>query len=384
MPFLQDAYALPNHTTDMVTKPGGLYVHVPLCHAKCRYCGFYSLPRCGVEHALVNCLLNEWRHRSRPVRTVYVGGGTPSALGCAELSRLLDGLPRGEEVTVEVNPEDVSPALAEVLATRATRVSMGVQSLVDGELAAVGRRHTAAQAIAAVHTLRTAGINNLSLDLIYGLPGQTLDSWQHSLDGILALHPEHLSAYALEVEPGTRLYTQQQAGKITVPDADTVAAMYGVLCNAARNAAYSHYEIANFALPGRESRHNSAYWDSQTPYSGIGPGAHSWIDGVRSSVPARLSDYLDANGLLAPQIEEESEANRINDFILVSLRRAAGLYLDTAATLFGEPEHCRLQAAALPHLNSGMLQPTSAGFRIPEQHWIRSNSVLLDLFHDLI
>lgn len=363
----------------MVT-PAGLYVHVPLCHAKCHYCGFYSLPRQGSEAALVTCLLNEWQHRRRPVKTVYIGGGTPSALGADELARLLDGLPRAAEVTVEVNPEDVTAQLAAMLARRATRISMGVQSLVDSELVAVGRRHTAAEAVSAVHTMRAAGIDNISLDLIYGLPGQTLDSWRQSLDGVLTLRPEHLSAYALEVEPGTRLYARHRAGKIAVPDVDTVAAMYDVLCDATRRAGYSHYEIANFALPGRESRHNSAYWDSQTPYLGIGPGAHSWIDGVRSSVPPRLTDYLDADGLLDPLVEEETTANRINDFILISLRRADGLDLNAAATLFGDPERHRLLVAATPHLNRGTLIPTPDGFRIPEPHWLHSNPILLDLF----
>lgn len=365
----------------MVT-PGGLYVHVPLCHAKCHYCGFYSLPRRGVEHALVDCLLNEWAHRRRQVQTVYIGGGTPSALGADELARLLGGLPHADEVTVEVNPEDVSPALVEVLVRYATRVSMGVQSLIDDELAAVGRRHTSAEAIEAVHILRSAGIKNLSLDLIYGLPGQTIDSWQRSLEGVLALGPEHLSAYALEVEPGTRLYARQQAGKLHLPDVDTGAAMYDMLCDTCHTLGYNHYEIANFALPGHESRHNSAYWDSHTPYLGIGPGAFSWIDGVRSSVPSNLSAYLNAKGILDPEIEKESKANRINDFILVSLRRAAGLDLDAAETLFGEPERKRLTEAAIPHINSGMMTLTPTGFRIPERQWIRCNTVLLDLFRE--
>ncbi len=363
----------------MVT-PGGLYVHVPLCRAKCSYCAFYSMPRAGIEEKLVDCLLNEWNARRRPVTTVYIGGGTPSALGEAALERLLHGLPTAEEVTVEVNPEDVTPPLARMLASHATRISMGVQSLIDEELHAVGRRHSAAEAVRAVEILRDAGINNLSLDLMYGLPGQTSDSWQQSLAGVLSLRPEHLSAYALEVEPGTRLYARQQAGKISLPDGDVVAELYDILCDKTGACGYEHYEIANFALPGRHSRHNSAYWDSETPYLGIGPGAHSWIDGVRSSVPTSLTKYLAADGLLQPVAEPETTDNRINDFVLVSLRRAEGLNLDVADALFGADERTRLLNAARPHLQNGLLVPTNNGFRIPESRWISCNTLLLDLF----
>lgn len=271
----------------------GLYIHIPFCHSKCSYCDFYSMPlRHEVENAYIDALLREWelRHRELEISptTIYLGGGTPSILSDANLTRLLQGigidrLAALSEVTIEVNPEDVTPQRASLLRESGiNRVSMGVQSLDDDLLKAIGRRHDSHTAVKAYETLRAAGFSNISLDLMYGLPSQSMTQWEETLHSMLGrLHPEHLSAYILSYEHGTRMTAMRDAGKLTPVDDDTILQMYSLLCDMSREAGYDHYEISNFALPGHKSRHNSAYWD-MSPYIGLVPG--------RTASTAFLSD----------------------------------------------------------------------------------------------
>lgn len=364
---------------------GGLYIHVPFCHAKCFYCDFYSLSATeAMMDDFVDALLAEWQMRRHELHglpvTVYLGGGTPSALGIPRLRRILSQLPLDEavEVTVEANPEDVTPGWArELAALGVNRVSMGVQSLNDPELRAIGRRHSSAEAIAAVDCLRQEGISNISLDLIYGLPGQSLSSWQRSLDGLLALRPEHLSAYALSYEEGTRLTALLRRGMVTEVDDDIVAEMYEALCRTAGAAGYDHYEISNFALPGRRAIHNSSYW-TMAPYLGIGPAAHSF-DGLstRRANPGSIRRWLKAIGEGQSAYEEEREdtVTLHNDRLMTALRTADGIPATPAM----------LQAAA-PHLaNATMtLLPANAPeapsrLRITEKAWLTSDPIIASL-----
>ncbi|MDE5915376.1 MAG: radical SAM family heme chaperone HemW, partial [Duncaniella sp.] len=262
-----------------------LYIHVPFCHSKCAYCDFYSTPRKEWMEAYTDALINEWHVRSETfeeaVDTLYFGGGTPSSLPPQLFKRIIDALdldPRLlREATVEANPEDVTADWVRFIVneTPLRRVSMGIQSFDDSELHTVGRRHTAARAIEAVETLRAEGIANISCDLIYGLPGQDMKSWERSLSTLTGLRPEHISAYLLSYEPGTRLSVMLDQGKITETPDEVVEAMYALLCETTAKEGYRHYEISNFALPGKEAIHNSSYWDG-SPYIGLGPGAHSW------------------------------------------------------------------------------------------------------------
>lgn len=346
----------------------GLYIHIPYCRAKCAYCDFYSGPLAGFDAAAYfDALARELAARRCEVggfATVYVGGGTPSSVEPAFLAPFL-ALAPGER-TVEVNPEDVTPAYAAALRRAgANRVSMGVQSLVDAELQAVGRRHTAARAREAFATLRSEGFDNISLDLIYGLPGQTLDSWRYSLDELFALGPEHLSAYSLTYEEGTLLTARMKAGKITEAPEELVEEMYGTLCASACAAGYGHYEISNFARPGREAVHNSAYWDL-TPYLGLGPGAHSFDGEERRANPSNLKLYM-ANPETAAVAEDETADNRFNDMLITALRTARGI----DPQVFSDAE---LRIARK------LLHPTPQGrLRIAEADWLRSNSILLEL-----
>lgn len=362
----------------------GIYVHIPLCASKCAYCDFYSIPRGRIScDELVESLLSEYRCRKKelsdePIKTLYLGGGTPSSLPPHLLTQLINNLKTDdtEEITVEINPEDVNDVLAETMSDAGVnRVSMGVQSLIDSELEFIGRRHSAAKAIEAVATLRKGGINNISLDLIYGLPGQTLDSWERSVDGIMNLSPQHLSAYLLSYEKGTRLYAMLKSGKIAEATDDRALEMYGLLCKKTRDAGFNHYEISNFAQPGFTSRHNSAYWDG-TPYLGLGPGAHSLTLGIRRANPPKISEYISAKGLGLTINEEETTSERYNDFIMTSLRTSSGIKLDVAERRFGRSAEIR--RIAKKYIQSGAMIESENSLRIAESSWLIADSIILD------
>ncbi|MCM1522166.1 MAG: radical SAM family heme chaperone HemW [Muribaculaceae bacterium] len=363
-----------------------LYVHVPFCHAKCAYCDFYSTPRSEWMESWVEAVLQERDERCPEEfapSTVYLGGGTPSSLPLPLLVRLIRGLhlpERLEEFTIEANPEDVTPEwVAGIIELGVDRVSMGIQSLDDEQLRFIGRRHTAAEAVEAVRTLREGGIDNLSLDLIYGLPGQSVESWRRSLDMLLDLRPEHLSAYLLSYEPQTRLGVMLSKGKVKEAAEETVAEMYGYLCEATRRAGYEHYEISNFALAGCRAVHNSGYWN-ETPYIGLGPGAHSFFNGARGYNPSNLHEYLKKGGRGVHVVEEEDENNRFNDLLMTSLRTSTGIDPESVSHQFGS--HIRLAFESdYPRLLSvGDLTRTPSGsLRIPEERWLLSNQIILKM-----
>ena len=369
----------------MMKPSSGLYIHIPFCHAKCAYCDFYSVPQRGMAAEFVDSLCNELVTRlaswQSEISTVYIGGGTPSSLPDEMLGRIIDTLPRNdfEEFTLEVNPEDVTPSRARAwLGMGIDRVSMGVQSLDDNILRAIGRRHSSADALAAFTTLRESGFTNISLDLIYGLPGLTTAGWRDTLSRILDLRPEHLSAYSLSYEEGTRLNAMLMAGKITETPAEEVERMYRILTDAAREAGYNHYEISNFALTGREAVHNSRYWD-MTPYLGIGPGAHGWDGATRFYNLPSIKDYIAGYGTGSLRIEEENESERFNDMVFTALRTSAGLDLAKVSKTFGAKRADDIvRTARRRHLPSGNVILTPTRLIIPESRWLISNDIISD------
>ncbi len=364
----------------------GLYVHIPFCRSKCAYCDFYSSPKTEQIEQLIAAIGTEWQLRctelTEPLQTIYIGGGTPSLLSAEQFRKLAAMLPVSDEIaefTVEANPDDITPAI--VAAWRECgvgRVSMGIQSFNDEQLRAVGRRHSAQQAVEAVSTLRAGGINNISLDLIYGLPEQTLVSWRESLAALLSLRPQHFSAYMLSYEPGTRLYAQLMNGKIAEADDELIESMYAHLCKAARAAGYEHYEISNFALPTHRAVHNSNYWRF-LPYVGLGPSAHSFDGTVRLINPANTKKYLAAltDGHIAAEIEEETAVNRLNDMIMVGLRTADGLDLSALPT--DEREAFMLRTRQLP---PDHLVIDGAHAHIPEHRYLVSDAIIRTLLAD--
>jgi len=359
-----------------------LYIHIPFCHSKCAYCDFYSVPRRDSADALVDALVKEFELRRHEVRdeidTIYLGGGTPSSLSDAQLERLIGSLPRPNgEFTIEVNPEDVSvERVARWHSWGVNRVSMGVQSFSDSELKAIGRRHTAEQAYKAACLIRRGGIDNISLDLIYGLPRQTLQTWQSSLSRLLEFRPTHLSAYILSYEPGTRLTALLHAGKIEQAHDSLIEEMYSMLCELSSAAGYEHYEISNFALPGYRAQHNSGYWHG-VPYLGLGPSAHSFDGHTRRINPASVKEYLGtiSRGFPACVIDPENDDNRFNDLLVTRLRTSEGLPFSEVPTA----RMARLLLDAEPMAERGEVILTPTHICIPESHWLTSDAIITNL-----
>lgn len=378
----------------------GVYVHIPFCASFCRYCSFYS-ERCtdaAVLTRYVDALLQEIS-AADPAHftTLYLGGGTPSLLPVDQLERIVAAVrqklfPAGsfEEFTLEANPDDVTPEkLAAWRRLGVNRLSIGVQSFDDAHLRWMRRRHTAAQAEDAVRMAREAGFDNLSLDLIFGFAGLTDERWTATIDRALALRPEHLSCYQMSVEEGSTLGDEAAAGAYAPPAQETCARQYALLQQRVAAAGYLQYEISNFALPGREARHNSAYWRRE-PYWGFGPGAHSY-DGLRT----RRWNSQDLEGYLAApsQISDSetlSDTDLANEQVMLSLRTAAGLDLESLApahlaalrpTLDAMLADGRLERVPSPAASPApAASPTKNGLRIPADRLFVSDSIISDLF----
>ncbi len=365
----------------------GLYVHIPYCHSKCLYCDFYSTPRMETHQAFVGKVIEEYKARrdeiSEEFTTLYIGGGTPSILPVGLLSSLIRHLKpeKCQEATVEVNPEDVTPLLVDALKDVGVgRVSMGIQTLDDHELRIIGRRHTAQQALNALELLMKSGLE-VSLDLIYGLPAQTVKSWDERLRRVLALAPPHLSAYMLSYEPGTRLTAMLSLGKIEETSEENIEEMWDILCSSTRHRGLQHYEISNFALSGHRAIHNSSYWEGDK-YLGLGPGAVSWDGKKRRSNKLRLNKYVTWDFTASPFYEEEDEnlQDILNDTIMVRLRTCEGLSLGSFEELFGKSALQGLAGRASLALRLGHLEITQEGcLRIPERHWLIANTLISEL-----
>lgn len=375
----------------------GVYVHIPFCASRCSYCDFFSTLRLDeVGHDYVEALIAEARLRKaelngKPVKTLYMGGGTPSQLPLPLLARLIDGLKATldlnavEEFTLEANPDDVTPEwCAAVRALGVNRVSMGVQSFQDAVLRLVGRRHTARQAIDAVASLRHAGIDNISIDLIYGLPGQTLETWAESVRQAVDLRPQHISAYGLTYEPGTRLWQQRECGEVVEASEDQYLDMYRVLVGLLQVAGYEHYEISNFALPGYRSRHNSSYWN-ETPYLGLGAAAHSYDGTMRRSNPADLCGYIRriTSGQPACQVEDLAWWERYDERVMLGLRTADGVDAHRLRSDFGDKAWAHFVSEARRHIDAGNMICTDDGrYILTSEGIVLSDSVMRDLMWD--
>ncbi|MCD7946938.1 MAG: radical SAM family heme chaperone HemW [Oscillospiraceae bacterium] len=317
----------------------GLYVHIPFCRSKCDYCDFYSLA--GKESRMDDYLKALLIHikETAPlasgyrVDTIYFGGGTPSVFGEKRLRTLLRTLQksfdvaRDAEITLEGNPDSLDKRrLTELSRAGVTRLSLGVQSASDSELASLRRLHTFAQAQQVIGAAREAKIKNISADLIYGLPGQDMTSWQNTVEQILALQPEHMSCYGLKVESGTPLDQRVIHGEI-LPDEDLQADMYLWMVERLALAGYHQYEISNFARPGCQSRHNLKYWMGR-PYIGFGPGAHSDFGGRRYSFVKDLEQYIDRacnGGVLVDEYELIAQRERGTEYLMLHLRTTRGI-----------------------------------------------------------
>ena len=320
--------------------PLGIYIHVPFCRSKCQYCDFYSLGGAREKGLTENYLEAVIRHMQEAgalapgyrVDTVYFGGGTPSYLGQDGLIRLMDGVRRrfsvagDAEVTLEANPDSVSEKMLKRLKAEGfNRLSLGVQTDDDLLLRKLGRPHSYRQAANAVELARQAGFTNISLDLMYGLPGQTRSDWVNTLTHVLELQPEHMSCYGLKVEEGTPLWSYRQAANL--PDDDTQADMYLEAVNILKDRGYAQYEISNFARRGLRSKHNLKYWTGGE-YLGFGPAASSDFGGKRFTIAPDIHGYIEGirkRGAVLSECQEIPARERAGEYLMLGLRTAQGI-----------------------------------------------------------
>ncbi len=314
----------------------GLYVHIPFCKRRCLYCDFFSTTLLERREEYVQAVLQEINNRreeaGEPIRTIYIGGGTPSMLTAEQIRTILAaiGTKDAKEITMETNPGDLtSEYLHAIRRAGINRLSIGIQSFKDELLQLIGRRHTATQAINAVHMAQKAGFDNISIDLMYALPTQTMTLWEEDIESALRMNIQHISCYGLMYEDGTALSHMRDTGDIEPIDEDTENKMYDVLCCRLKQAGFTHYEVSNFALPGYEAKHNSSYWNG-TPYVGIGAGAHSYVGRTRSWNPNDIDAYI--NGIkqsnLVRESEQLSDTDLYNEHIMLGLRTCQGIYVD--------------------------------------------------------
>lgn len=368
----------------------GLYIHIPFCESRCIYCGFYSTTRTGLRRRYADALCREMEMRRGempgPPATIYLGGGTPSTLGGELLGRVFDYIYKvyghcEGEITLECNPDDVTDDFCHALARLpVNRVSMGAQTFSNARLRFLHRRHSAAEVVTAVERLRRADIRNISLDLMFGFPGETPADWQTDIDNALQLHPEHLSAYSLMYEEGTPLHRMLIRGEVEEIDEDVSLHMYDMLIDRLTAAGYEHYEISNFALPGHRSRHNSSYWHG-VPYVGLGASAHSYSGTARSWNVDNLQAYLEAieAGRLPSESEKLDLTTRYNDLITTALRTREGIVLDAMHAEFGRALYGYMMQQAQNQLALGLLQTDGRSLSLTRKGLYVSDAVMVEL-----
>ncbi len=389
---------------------GGLYIHAAFCRMKCLYCDFYSI---GARQAdwgrYVDALIAELNYRiselPSPLRTIYIGGGTPSLMPCKDFLRLCEALKpysgNVEEFTIEVNPDDVTPEMLDAWKRGGVnRLSIGIQSFDNSLLKSLKRRHSA-DAARRAYSMAREMIDNISIDLIYGIPGQSVEMWRKDLKEAIALRPEHISSYSLMYEEGTALTFLRNRGDVIETPEEVSELMMRILMEELHNAGYEHYEISNFALPGFRSRHNSSYWQLM-PYLGLGPSAHSYDGGrCRSAVIADVRRYmdvwspdalsrdsycgnLDSSGLraLADDIitrEYLTEVELREEYVMIRLRTKEGIDLADFKRRFGDVQYAQLLKRSEPLLERGSLLLKDNHLSVAEDSLLISDAIILDL-----
>lgn len=372
----------------------GIYIHIPFCKSRCIYCGFYSTTNKELKERYVDALIREIHMRKEDfarlgtslspssTSTVYFGGGTPSSLSVCDIERIVGALESTfngtpSEVTLEMNPDDVTKDYIKAVRQMGiNRISMGIQTFDDSRLQFIRRRHNASQAEKAVMTIREEGIHNVSIDLMFGFPNQTMDEWVTDIDKAIALHPTHISAYSLMYEDGTPLFRMLQKGEINQIDDETSLAMYTELINRLTANGYEHYEISNFAMPGYRSVHNSSYWHD-TPYLGFGAAAHSYNKDTRSWNIPDLKKYIESieSGVLPSESEVIDADTHYNDLITTALRTREGLNLDDLPQKYREYALVNARKSISEHL----LEATDSHIRLTREGLFVSDMVMSEL-----
>ncbi|HLB24834.1 MAG TPA: radical SAM family heme chaperone HemW [Nitrospirota bacterium] len=370
----------------------GIYVHVPFCVRKCHYCSFNSVPYSkNIAEEYLHALLAEIERFEQDVRPVslYIGGGTPTVLPQDVLLRLIRAvyakfsIKEGTEATLEANPGTLDNMdLAELGDAGINRVSLGVQSFDPAELSMLGRLHGRGEVDKSVDRCRSAGIGNVSLDLIYSLPGQDPGKWSESLRHAVSLSPEHISLYDLSVEAGTKLHAEVKAGRLALPPETKSAEMYLHAVEFLEERGFRRYEISNFARPGYECRHNLGYWSSGE-YAGFGAGAHSHIGGRRIMNVEDVRGYVGAvksGGPAAASAEVIGGAEREREFVMLALRKADGFSLEEYETRFGTSFLGRRGGAAERLAGAGYITLEGGRVRLTLSGVLASNAVICEFF----
>ena len=377
-----------------------LYIHIPFCASRCIYCGFYSTTAVASQDRYTDALCREMQMQKdyllkaldatphMELSTVYLGGGTPSQLSGENLEKLFDTIynkvyqdqlpvSATAEVTIECNPDDITPQFASILSSLpVNRVSMGVQTFSDERLKFLRRRHSAREVDQAIGRLRQAGIDNISIDLMFGFPQETMADWRIDLQQALSLEVEHISAYSLMYEEGTALYRLQQEKRVRETDEETSLAMYNLLIDELTAHGFEHYEISNFARPGFRSRHNSSYWQAVS-YLGLGASAHSYNGYSRQWNVADIRQYIEAieRGVLPAEIETLDADTRYNDRIATALRTREGIDL----SVLEKPYQTYLKELATPHIRRGHLVLKDGCLALSRSGIFISDSIMADL-----
>lgn len=370
-------------------RPLALYIHIPFCAAKCNYCDFASWPnREDVWNVYRDALIGElesWQEtlKDYEVVTLFFGGGTPSLWPADNIAKIMEAVRKtvavrpDAEITMEANPGTLTADKLRICRDAGiNRISLGAQAMDDDLLRMLGRIHSVSEIEAAVRMAREAGFDNLSLDLMYDLPGQTMELWKETLDKAVALQPEHISAYSLIVEEGTPLYDWVEAGDVAVPDDDIAIEMQRFAVDRLAEAGYDRYEISNYAKAGRKCRHNCIYWE-RGEYLGLGCAAHSLMNGERFENPRSLEEYL--GGARRQDTVVLSEADAMEETVMLSTRMCRGMNLTDYRDAFGvdfEMQHAkeidRLRNMGLLTVEDGFLRLTRLGLEL-------QNAVVVEL-----
>ncbi len=367
----------------------GLYIHIPFCKQRCIYCDFFSTTTLNIQEELIDAECKELISRNKesvdPIQTIYLGGGTPSILHIDLLERLLNTIfkyykiNQNIEITIEANPDDItSENIDQWIKLGVNRISLGVQSFNNDILTFLKRRHNANQAIEAVLSIFNKGIENINIDLIYGIPGLSEANWKETLKQAFWLPIKHLSAYHLTIEKGTPLEKMCNKGKINEISENESIVQYKLLCEYANKHHFVHYEISNFALPNWHSKHNSAYWTG-APYIGIGPSAHSF-DGykIRRWNIANINKYIKHIDGKYFDVEYLSERDRFNEYLITRLRTQWGAYLDDLKKTY--PSYFNLWFKYInPLIKQNLVVLCNNYLQIPQNHWFISDYILRKL-----
>lgn len=375
-----------------MAKPIGIYIHIPFCRKRCAYCDFYTaMCHSDVIKSYVSRLEEEiyrWGGAlSRPADTVYFGGGTPSALGADALSKLLTAVKSAfnvsdnAEITLEINPEDASEGFFEkVREAGFNRLSIGIQSLSNQALKVLGRRHSAQDSINAFKLARKSGFDNITVDLMLGLPDGKEQDGINTVNGILSLAPNHISCYMLILEEKTALYAKRES--LSFPGDDDVSKEYLNICSILKENGYNHYEISNFSLAGSESRHNLKYWKSEE-YLGLGPSAYSFVNGKRFHFANDLKGFI-----ASPEIIEDGQGGDMTEYIMLALRLEEGIKEESLIKLYGKKYSQKFYERAELFCKNGLARFKNGNFCLTDGGMLVSNSIICemteeDMYEDL-